>query len=256
MDTDDADLIALIDGEVDETRARELRERIAGDVALRQRYEALGEQRRAVGAAFDTMLSMAPVARLKAFIPAESTHRRTSRFAAIRLRELAAGLLVGFALAASWFALRGGEEENWRTAVVDYMALYTNETFAQIPENREARVAELSAVGAHVGAKLTPEIRGSPRTESQNRLHPRLRKASAGRGGAGRSEGRPGSVLRHRQFRAGCAAQVGKARGLFARLLVSRRKGISCYCRRARGSGDGLRAHARSAFLRRSQRSE
>jgi anti-sigma factor RsiW len=157
MDTDDADLIALIDGELDEARARELRERIARDVALRQRYGALGEQRAAVEAGLDAMLSMAPFARLRAFIPPEATPRKTWFFAAIGLRELAAGLVLGFALAASWFAWRGGEDENWRTAVVDYMALYTNETFAQIPENREAQALELRAVGARVGADLTPQ---------------------------------------------------------------------------------------------------
>jgi anti-sigma factor RsiW len=157
MDTDDADLIALIDEELDEPHARALRERIARDVALRQRYEALSDQRAAFGAAFDAMLPLAPVARLKAFIPPEAAQPRTSRSAGIGLRELAAGLIVGFALATSWFVWRGGEEEDWRTAVANYMALYTNETFAQMPENREAQAQELGAVGARVGAKLTPE---------------------------------------------------------------------------------------------------
>jgi anti-sigma factor RsiW len=156
MDTDDTDLIALIDGELDETRAHALRGRIAGDAALRQRYEALGRQRAAIADALGAMLPLAPVVRLKAFIPPEAP-RRASPFAGVGLRELAAGLVIGFALAASWFVLRGGPEENWRAAVVDYMALYTNETFAQIPENREARAEELGAVGARVGARLTPE---------------------------------------------------------------------------------------------------
>ena len=127
---------------------------------MRARYEAFRRERDALGAALDSLLPQAPVERLKAFIPREAPPRPGSRVGRFALRELAAGLVVGFALAAAvlTFAFpRDKTEEDWRSAVVSYMALYTNETFAQIPEDREARAMELGAVGARVGAKLSPE---------------------------------------------------------------------------------------------------
>ena len=160
MNSDDADLIALIDGELDEIRERALRDRIAADASLRQRYETLRDQRAVIGAALDSLLPEAPVERLRAFIPAEAPPRPAPRFGGLALRELAAGLAIGFALAAALTAFlisRGTAEDDWRSAVVAYMALYTNETFAHIAADGGARAQELQAVGARVGAKLTPE---------------------------------------------------------------------------------------------------
>ncbi len=164
MNDADADLIALIDGELDETRERALRDRIAADASLRQRYEILRDQRAAIGAALDSLLPQAPIARLKAFIPPEAPPRPARRFAGLALRELAAGLMIGFVLAAATMFLisRGGAEDDWRSAVVDYMALYTDETFAQIPVDHDVRAQELGWVGTRVGAKLTPEFVALP----------------------------------------------------------------------------------------------
>ncbi len=160
MEKDDTELIALIDDEIDESSKRALLSRIAEDSALRARYEALREQRAAMDAALAALLFKAPVSRLKTFIPPEAPPRRaTGRIGGIALRELAAGLIIGFALAAAWTALtfsRGDDGDDWRAAVVDYMDLYTNETFAHIPADTSARAQELSAVGDRVGAKLTP----------------------------------------------------------------------------------------------------
>jgi anti-sigma factor RsiW len=154
---EDADLIALIDGELDEARAGELRERLTADANLRARYEALCRQGPAIGAAFASLLPQAPVERLTAFIPPEATRRRPPSLA---LRQLAAGLVIGFALAAGLMAFvfsQKNADDDWRESVLDYMALYTNETFARIPASREARAMELEAVGERVGEKLSPE---------------------------------------------------------------------------------------------------
>ncbi len=162
---DDADLIALADGELEKSLADAMMQRIATDAVLRARYETLLKEREALSAAFEALLPQAPLARLKAFIPPDAPPRRTLRFRALALRDLAAGLMIGFALAAAilMFGLRGDKaEDDWRSAVVNYMALYTHETFAQIPENADARAAELAAVGARVGARLTPEAVALP----------------------------------------------------------------------------------------------
>ena len=78
------------------------------------------------------------------------------------LRELAAGIVIGLLAAgaalwaASAFGLIGGQD-NWRSAVVDYTNLYTNETFSPLNPDSALQAAELGAVGAKVGANLTPE---------------------------------------------------------------------------------------------------
>ena len=50
-----------------------------------------------------------------------------------------------------------GERENWRTAVVEYTNLYTNETFSSLNPDAALQAKELSAVRARVGGNLTPE---------------------------------------------------------------------------------------------------
>jgi hypothetical protein len=62
--------------------------------------------------------------------------------------------------AAIWAASTCGlldARENWRTAVAEYTHLYTNETFSPLKPDAAQQAAELNAVGAMVGAKLTPE---------------------------------------------------------------------------------------------------
>src|SRR5574340_632834 len=66
-----------------------------------------------------------------------------------KLRDLAAGFAAGLIVAgAVWLATTlasGGDD--WRDAVVDYMSLYTNETFALPNPQPEAETARLRAVG-------------------------------------------------------------------------------------------------------------
>ena len=49
------------------------------------------------------------------------------------------------------------EREDWRTAVVEYTNLYTNETFSPLNPDASLQAIELDALDAKVGAKLTPE---------------------------------------------------------------------------------------------------
>ena len=98
----------------------------------------------------------------------ERRSRRTNPFANRRpfagngLRQLAAGVAIGLlaAGAALWLAASFGmlrEREDWRTAVVEYTNLYTNETFSPLNPDASLQAIELDALGAKVGAKLTPE---------------------------------------------------------------------------------------------------
>jgi anti-sigma factor RsiW len=83
-------------------------------------------------------------------------------FSSVALRDLAAGFVVGLlsAGAAAWVAFSGApsdDRDNWRSAVVEYMELYTNETFALPNPDRDFQAKKLSVVAERVGLALTPE---------------------------------------------------------------------------------------------------
>jgi anti-sigma factor RsiW len=163
MTDDDAELVALIDNELNDSRRAALLARLEADEQLRHRYEEFRRTTAPLAASFDVLLGQAPIARLVAALPAdESLRERSRRFSRIASRELAAGLVVGFlvagmiAWAVSMFDLLGGKED-WRSAIAEYTHLYTNETFSPFNPDVEMQAAELSAVGAKVGAGLTPE---------------------------------------------------------------------------------------------------
>lgn len=163
MSDDDAELVALIDNELDESSRTALLARLAADEQLRQRYDELRQTGAPLAASLDALLGQAPLARLRAAIPANEARRQPSgRFAGLALRELAAGVVIGLLAAsavawAAWsFGLLGGRED-WRTAVVEYTNLYTNETFSPLNPDPALQAAELGFVGAKVDANLTPE---------------------------------------------------------------------------------------------------
>jgi len=165
MADDDAELVALIDNELDEASRSRLRGRLSADAALQARYDALRQGRADLTAAFDTLLERAPLDRLNAALPREEAPATTRRgLRGFALREFAAGLVVGLlaAGAAVWVALTFAGEDDWRAAVVNYMALYTNDTFAIPTPDRQTQAAELSAVGKKTGAGLTPDTVALP----------------------------------------------------------------------------------------------
>jgi anti-sigma factor RsiW len=163
MADDDAELVALIDNELDESRRTALLARLAADERLRQRYEEFRQTGARLAAFLDELLGRAPLARLRAAFPAEEPPRQPSRrFSGIALRNLAAGVVIGLLAAgtAVWVALSLGllrERQDWRTAVIDYTNMYSNETFTPLKPNAQLQAIELSALGARLGANLTPE---------------------------------------------------------------------------------------------------
>jgi anti-sigma factor RsiW len=162
MADDDAELVALIDNELDESRRTALWARLAADERLRQRYEELRQTGAPLAASLDKLLTQAPLARLRAALPAEEPPRLLSRrFSGIALRDLVAGMIgILAAGAAAWVALSLGllrERQDWRTAVVEYTNLYTNETFSPLNPDASLQAIELRALGAKVGVNLTPE---------------------------------------------------------------------------------------------------
>ena len=125
MADDDAELVALIDNELDESRRTALQARLAADERLRQRYEELRQTGAPLAASLDELLTQAPLARLRTALPAEEPPRLQSRrFSGITFRDLAAGLIgILAAGAAAWVALSLGllrERQDWRSSVVEY----------------------------------------------------------------------------------------------------------------------------------------
>ena len=168
MADEDTELVALIDNELDEDAKSRLLRRLEEDAALRERYEALRDAGTPIAASLDVLLESAPLARLRAALPKDDAPgiiRR--RFGGIGLRDLAAGIVIGFLAAGivGWVALRPtpqDEREDWRAAVVEYTELYSNETFAFDDSDPSLQVKKLSAIGGRVRAILTPETLAVP----------------------------------------------------------------------------------------------
>src|SRR6202041_2929989 len=107
MADDDAELVALIDNELDESGRTALWARLTADERLRQRYEELQQTGAPLAASLDKLLTQAPLARLRAALPAEESPRQPSRrFSGIGLRDLTAGIVgILAAGAVAWVAV-------------------------------------------------------------------------------------------------------------------------------------------------------
>jgi hypothetical protein len=101
--------------------------------------------------------------RLRAAIPVDGPIRQPpGRSASNGLRQLAAGVAIGLlaAGATAWVAASFGllkEREDWRSTVADYTNMYSNDTFTPLRPDAQLQAVELSALGAKLGANLTPE---------------------------------------------------------------------------------------------------
>jgi anti-sigma factor RsiW len=138
-DDDDRKLTAYLDGELDEGDRATLDTQIEADPTLRARLDALRTAADRTRLAFAALLETAPVADMRtrldaalAAAPARAAPPWRQRVAAIA----AAAAIVAFAAglgAGRWSVGSGGlaESDDWRQAVVEYMALYTPESFGE-----------------------------------------------------------------------------------------------------------------------------
>jgi len=163
MTDEDAELVALIDNELDEGSRGPLLTRLAADERLRRRYDELRAAGAPIAASLAELLGQAPLERLRAAIPVDAPIRQPpGRSAGNGLRQLAAGVAIGLlaAAAAAWVAASFGllkEREDWRSAVAEYTDMYSNDTFTPLRPDAQLQAVELSALGAKLGANLTPE---------------------------------------------------------------------------------------------------
>jgi len=137
---DDRKLTAYLDGELDEVERAALDARLATDATLRARLAALRAAADHTRAAFAALLETAPLADMRtrldaalAALPARAAppwrQRAAAIAAAVAIVAFAAGLSAG-----RWSASPGddvADRDDWRRAVVEYMALYTPESFGE-----------------------------------------------------------------------------------------------------------------------------
>ena len=97
MSDDDAELVALIHNELEESSGTLLQARLAGDDQLCQRYEELRQTSTPLTASLDVLLEQPPAARLCATLLADRPRCQSSRrLRGIALQELGAGVASGF----------------------------------------------------------------------------------------------------------------------------------------------------------------
>jgi anti-sigma factor RsiW len=167
----DETLVAFIDGELAPAERAALEARLSADAHLRARVEYLRGGAQDFAVAFESLFEAAPAERLAAMlerVKSESTAGRGARRAVtggFRPALIAAGIalfLIGGALGyVTSQTLTGSESEEaadpgyWRSVVADYVALYTDETFAAIPDNDAMKSAALAGVGGKLGLDIT-----------------------------------------------------------------------------------------------------
>jgi anti-sigma factor RsiW len=148
MADEDAELVALIDSEHDEGSRGALLVRLATDERLRRRYDELRTAGAPIAGSLEELLRQAPLEWLRAAILVWTRSPAAGRFASNGLRHLAAGIAIGLlaagaaACGAAGFGLLK-QAEDWRSAVVQYTNLYTNQTFSPLNPDASLQVIEL-----------------------------------------------------------------------------------------------------------------
>ncbi|MBX6322946.1 MAG: anti-sigma factor [Rhodospirillaceae bacterium] len=175
--SDDAALVAYLDGALAAAERSALEARLATDAALAGRLARLRPGGRDFAAAFELLLLAAPRERLaERLARAEAaTARRRARERRVRrllpaaavvlllLVGAAAGHLVPRLLAPGEEpAVAEGSPDYWRQAVAEYLTLYTRDTLADIPDDPALRARELDTVGARLSLALDPAALALP----------------------------------------------------------------------------------------------
>jgi anti-sigma factor RsiW len=158
---DDGKLSAYLDGELEEAERMAVEARLKGDPSLRARLDALRAAADRTRVAFAALLETAPLAEMRTRLDAAlaaspprvapPARRRVATIAAAAaILAFAAGLGAG-----RWSVGAGGElaeRDDWRRAVVEYMALYTPESFGEAPSPLLGE--ELASLSRRLGAPL------------------------------------------------------------------------------------------------------
>ncbi len=161
----DIELTGYLDGALSAEERQAVEARLAADSSLRARLDLLAGARPSAEA-FDLLLADAPGERLNAILDLAQPAPAPVAWRWSRLVAVAAALILVVIGAAIGFGVSHlmnpgtvevAEPANWRAVVAEYLALYTDETLAAIPDDPALRTTELANVGAKLSLHLTPE---------------------------------------------------------------------------------------------------
>ncbi|WP_410012345.1 anti-sigma factor family protein [Sodalis sp. C49] len=172
----DETLVAYLDNEISAEQRRQIEEQVSRDPRLAARLAHLDSASLPFGAAYAGLLEQAPVARLKAglatlYAGSSPLPASSARGNGVSRRQLIAAVIACLAVGGVAGRLSAGlgegeaPEGNWRGLVAQYMSLYTNETFADMPESMALQHRQLRTIGAKLGLALEPSRLSLPGIE-------------------------------------------------------------------------------------------
>lgn len=161
----DEDLVAYLDGALEDGRRTEIEAALAQDATLGRRLAALDIDKEALRAAFEAVAATAPTERLHKHLDWQAARLRWRR-ARSPWVNIAAAVVLGVALGyVVGFSTADDAPKSWQSAIADYQALYTNATLASIPDNVEMKRREIALVSMRIGLPLTLEALQVPGLE-------------------------------------------------------------------------------------------
>jgi anti-sigma factor RsiW len=156
-------LVAYLDNELDAEQRQQLEQQITDDPMLAERLAMLDQASLPFKAAYETLLTQAPQARLLARLDNLSKQPPAKKPLSMGRRDvIAAGLaclalgVIGGRLSLRWDNGRA-HEDNWRDLVAEYMSLYTGDTFANLDDNPALQQQQINTVALKLGLTLNPE---------------------------------------------------------------------------------------------------
>ncbi len=171
----DAELVAYLDGELSPAESVRIGQRLTTDDRLAARVEHLVAGGRPFRQAFEPLLTQAPVDTLDAMLDitlAQPTPPISLRPLLVRFRPAIAAaavvlMIVGIGLDRLVVAPLGmapvasanhpDGSDDWRSAVAQYLALYTRDTLTGVQAGGDNTRQQLASLGERLGLSLTPE---------------------------------------------------------------------------------------------------
>jgi anti-sigma factor RsiW len=146
----DEELVAYLDGALDQARRRAIDAALERDEVLAARLAKLDIDTDAIRAIFGRIEDAAPVDRLRSRLDEELSRRRSRPSVRRQWMRIAATLLLGVGVGIGAATVLSGvfdKPPSWRAAVADYHALYTGATLASAGNgsNLGGEVASVSA---------------------------------------------------------------------------------------------------------------
>jgi hypothetical protein len=162
----DEQLVAYLDGELEQEYRHQLDSAIAEDSLLSLRVQWLSRSNLPYKNAYDELAQQAPLDRLQARLDAIPAPQRPGFNRRWFIGGAAAALLAGGVLADRLFlGWHAAQSNDWRALVGDYMALYVPQTLDHLPTDEASQRAQLRTIDARLGLNLSPATLKLPGAE-------------------------------------------------------------------------------------------